>query len=1262
MRQRKRLIIAILCLAGTLAPTAASRGQSTCNPPTIGSPCALGGPALSPPVEPAINLGAGNPIHLATGNKYQRETDLPAAVGTPDLEIVRHYNAGDRRESPLGRGWSLSYDARLRRVGNTWQIAQPDGSRILFRSARGHPAANQHGRLSPHETGWRWVWPNGRRLTFDARGRLANIRFARGHALFFRRHEEAGPLRGMIAAIAHSGGARFAFHYHVWKGRAYVDRIETPAGAFRYQYEPMPNAAGAFDGAREQRLTALTRPDGMRRHYLYESARQNGKPWLLTGMAIVSADGRHTLRTNTWAYDTAGRAVLSTRGEPGSDNGRITLDYVRAPGPDHDGLTRVTNAAGRESHFTTAIRGGRHVLLRAEGAGCPGCAAPGTTARYDASGRLAEINGTRITRDAGGAIRALAVRSAGWPALVLRYGAGGWRDRWASAATGVENTRFDAAHRPARREFANGDVWAYTYDAQGRPVQVRESTRDLAHLTTLAWRGQLLERVTHPNETEWREYDSKRRLVQRTVERPRGNPSVRYRDAFQYDDTGRLTRHDLPEGGALLYHGNPRGGIRGIDWLDRDGRLHTVIANVDGQPGYRYGNGLTLLTRHKSGRDTDLIVADGGRAVLAEARRHDTQGRLTEEHHGAQAMREIWRYAYDAQGRLAAAQRFTPTRPIEAAVPPESSDHSPAAPASMKSPFPIWYAWRDDGSLAARRDGAGTRRFTVIRDASGLPTQVDDIDLRYGPGRRPLRATRGNTLLATYRHNAFGHRIAVATAQAHTDYLYLDNRVVAEARRPPSASKAAEFSAAGPRAITRRYLYAGHVLVGLIDYDPVRVTDRGTLYAVHTDLLGAPRAVTDERRDVRWLAGYSPTGEATRIAGDLTLDARLPGQMLDPATGWHDNLLRTYHPGMGQYLEPDPLGPLPDNQAFGYAAQRPRQYIDPLGLMLFAFDGTRNSPLTQTNVWKMSQQYLDGPVFYQAGPGSPTDLDWDAVTAYSALNILGAQWDALLDELARPAARNDTRPIDIIGFSRGAALARHFANQISAYAHDGYFSYNDVARGVVTACVDLRFMGLFDTVAQFGLLGTQNANYDLRIAAAWEWVAHAVAIHERRRSFPVVSVGGPNGNTVEAPFIGAHADIGGGVSLDTRGRVASRGDLADVALNWMLWQARAASARFAPPTLDDREITEPILHDQRLPPTRTIMETDRRVDGPDGRQLVARQDDHARLGRAQRATTEALITRIDNWRVSTAEEVGTVDMNGYARWLHDELGWHALPA
>ncbi|MBW7861493.1 MAG: hypothetical protein KJZ96_08270 [Rhodocyclaceae bacterium] len=42
---------------------------------------------------------------MISGNKYQRDTDLPALPGVLGLKIVRHYNSAQRGLGLVGRGW-----------------------------------------------------------------------------------------------------------------------------------------------------------------------------------------------------------------------------------------------------------------------------------------------------------------------------------------------------------------------------------------------------------------------------------------------------------------------------------------------------------------------------------------------------------------------------------------------------------------------------------------------------------------------------------------------------------------------------------------------------------------------------------------------------------------------------------------------------------------------------------------------------------------------------------------------------------------------------------------------------------------------------------------------------------------------------------------------------------------------------------------------------------------------------------------------------
>lgn len=1267
-----KLIIA-LPLLSAVAPL-----QAECPPSLIGSPCGFGGIATASQIEPGITLAAGNPVHIVTGNKYQLDIDLPPNPTAPGLELVRHYNAMDVRASTLGQGWALSYDTRLHRVNDGWQIVQADGGRISFADTSDSADGthhSRHGRLDHIDNHHNWFWPSGDILRFDHNGRLIAIRWPSGESVYIDRHSDEGPLNGAIRSVHNDRAQALSFHYTVADRQARLTAVDTPVGRFSYDYDAPHDGTDA-----PHRLIRVERPDAMQRHYMHEAALQHGHPYALTGIAISAATSP-LQRTHTWAYDSQGRVIRSTHNH--ADRTHVLhFDYRHAPAGQHAGLTVVTDAQEQPTYFHTAVRGGRYVLTSVEGAGCPGCAAPGTRADYDDNGRLIAVNGTRVQRTRTGAIHTLFPARSGWPDLSMRYNPSGLRDQWHSAVTGTEQVSYDPVGLPVERRFANGDTAFIKYDIQQRPVMIRDTHAGKQATTRLHWHGHRLSRIEHPAETETRRHDDAGRVIEREIMR-KAHPAssgpghtLHITERFSYDDQHRMIRHQLPEGGSLHYQWGQGPQLEAIYWQDIKGRRHTIIDTQTGEPGYHYGNGLRLdtaagpdhLIRQLRLRNQDHLIwaqeisYDSRQRIAAETFYSDTSGRTDPV--------AAWRYAYDDHSRLAGYRNrvadnstintvdtdhaHAPSTAADTPITGNTPADTVTAPAAAHT---SWLAWHADGSLAASRTPAGTRRPIVRRDASGLVLHTDGHDVSYDAHRRLDTVTRGGTLIARYKHNAYGYRIRRHGAQGQrSDYFYLDNRLVAQADQDPPEA----MDATAQARITRRYVYAHHTPVAIIDYPSHQ--PEGQPYFIHADMQGAPRLMTDQAQQIRWLADYSPLGKARQQAGDMQLALRLPGHVEDPDTGWHDNLLRTYLPDQGHYLEPDPLGPAPGNQAYGYASQQPRRYADPMGLLLFAFDGTRHNADTRSNVWKMSQYYLDGPVHYHPGPGNSIFIDWDTLAAHQASRIIETQWKWLLFELSRPRAATDVTPIDILGFSRGAALARHFGNMVSQHVQHGLFQFNDPLFGAISACVDLRFMGLFDTVAQFGVAGTQNRNYDLSIAAAWEWVAHAVALHERRWLFPLTAAGRDHDhNIVEAPFIGAHADIGGGILPANRGQPGGRGDLSDVALNWMIWQARAASVPMNVPSDETTTITQPILHDFRPGASRTVQDGDRRVDAPGGQTWLNYQDDHPRLGRAVREQTERLITRHENWRSQGGVEVGIVDMDGYAQWLYDELGWHALP-
>lgn len=122
--------------------------------------------------------------------------------------------------------------------------------------------------------------------------------------------------------------------------------------------------------------------------------------------------------------------------------------------------------------------------------------------------------------------------------------------------------------------------------------------------------------------------------------------------------------------------------------------------------------------------------------------------------------------------------------------------------------------------------------------------------------------------------------------------------------------------------------------------------------------------------------------------------------------------------------------------------------------------------------------------------------------------------------------------LSIFGFSRGAALARAFLNNFLKNQCEIRKGGKIYFKGHLL-CV--RFLGLFDTVASFGLpslnIDAPFNEKNLVVPDAVQRCVHLVAAHEIRFSFPVdlIRKGGRyRPNWTELAYPGVHSDVGGG--------------------------------------------------------------------------------------------------------------------------------------
>lgn len=218
-------------------------------------------------------------------------------------------------------------------------------------------------------------------------------------------------------------------------------------------------------------------------------------------------------------------------------------------------------------------------------------------------------------------------------------------------------------------------------------------------------------------------------------------------------------------------------------------------------------------------------------------------------------------------------------------------------------------------------------------------------------------------------------------------------------------------------------------------------------------------------------------------------------------------------------------------------------------MALYAFDGTWNAEKDageygkNTNVVKFRDAYEGRSEFYTKGVGTRYGIIGKILGG--AFGVGGKERSSqAAEQLAQYFAAGD-RDIDIVGFSRGAALALHFANTISSRG------VRDRDNRVIEARPVIRFLGLWDVVAAFGIpidLGIPfsriNLGYRLSLPGNVSHCFHALALDERRQAFRPTRVRGG----YEVWFRGVHSDIGGG-----NGNLG----LNNIALRWMLKKALA---------------------------------------------------------------------------------------------------------
>jgi RHS repeat-associated protein len=392
---------------------------------------------------------------------------------------------------------------------------------------------------------------------------------------------------------------------------------------------------------------------------------------------------------------------------------------------------------------------------------------------------------------------------------------------------------------------------------------------------------------------------------------------------------------------------------------------------VHGLRQIAFGNGtVTAFAHDRRGRIEGIATAarQGQSAptpVYAQRLQYDAGGRIVAIHRDGKEERyqydgfdrlvqadtpiESRRFAYDAVGNRTAVWE-PPPQPtashtgLQTPPPRQTLSYQPKSNRLVEMRY---------GATAA----AATSGVTRHDDANGSPVAIGSRRYLHGVTGRLVEVSEAGKPLGRYRYNVDGERIAKATDEGATYFLYANNKLVAEA------------DARGH--IVKRYLYLGHTPLAMIETQRTPMSDRGWQNAqpffwqrllqpaitaltgrgeppssvasvrttfLHADHLGTPRIATDVQQRLVWRASYEAFGSAAVKEdpdGDghrTRINLRLPGQFFDSETGRHYNLLRDYDPSIGRYVESDPIGLHGGINTYAYVGGDPLNYIDPDGL------------------------------------------------------------------------------------------------------------------------------------------------------------------------------------------------------------------------------------------------------------------------------------------------------------------------------------------
>gem|GEM_PF-2372830 len=827
---------------------------------------------------------------------------LPAAVSA---------NARDTIVNQLEQGFSYQTDA----AGRFTRLLDAEGHEIEFkRDFFGRPV--------------RITDPHGyqRFFVYDLNGNMTGRTREDGRSLVV---EYSDP-HNLPTEITGYGGERTSITYDSkgnpvrivdplgratvlsYNTRGQLLSVTNPAGeTWTHRYDAVGNLTATTDPAGgvtafaydlSGNVTTVTDPTGRATNHTYDlmgrllsTTQPGGGVWTrtYTPRGLLASVTDPLGRVEAFTYDAKGRLAKATD----SSGGDTVYTYDAA-----DNLLSVTNPAGEVTRYV--YDGNNKLISVLDGD------SPPAEISYDGLGRplsVTDANGRTTERiyDALGQLVTL-IRPDG-EAVEMEYDVRGNLVRLLDPRGGGMTWSHDMLGRRLTETNAIGETLHYAYDAAGRMVQ-QTNRRGQKVDYDYDPAGRLVRLALEGGDVNTYTYDAAGRLI--------GAQNAHAAIVRSYDSAGRLTASQQPAGqlnatfnmaGDLIARSHS-GGSESYGY-DAAGRLNHLATTAFGTFSFGY-DGASRMNRVVYPNAVELAMQRNGKGRV-NAMAYQRHG-IPLEHH-TRILDAVGNTVEDA--RLDLSGRSFAYDDLDQLLSVASGGWIDEA--LNYDSLGNWLVDGRDHDLANR----------LLTDSMA--------DFSYDPDGN-LTGVSGADENATFTYDALGRLERVGTPGQEVGYRYdpLGRRYAVTVNGLETLTLFDGWEEVGER--------QGSVFQSWLTVGSLRLaaeTGEGAVY-LHAGLEGSILAATGSDGSVRERYHYSAFGVLSVLdaTGEM-IDDRPPlspwlyhGRVHERATGFYWLRARHYSPGLGRFLQPDPLGVAGGINLYTYANNNPLRWFDPWGL------------------------------------------------------------------------------------------------------------------------------------------------------------------------------------------------------------------------------------------------------------------------------------------------------------------------------------------